>query len=58
MNYSTDQPFLYSVVREKAYEYGVIKPKLPSYILENLKTPLLYFRELEIYFMDLAGKST
>ncbi len=54
MNYSTDQPFLYSVVREKAYEYGVIKPKIPSYILENLKYTLWTWQEkaLELFLTN------
>ena len=54
MNYLTDQPFLYSVVREKAYEYGVIKPKLPSYILENLKYTLWTWQEkaLELFLTN------
>ena len=54
MNYSTDQPFLYSVVREKAYEYGVIKPILPSYILENLKYTLWTWQEkaLELFLTN------
>jgi len=54
MNYPTDQPFLYSVVREKAYEYGVIKPKLPSYILENLKYTLWTWQEkaLELFLTN------
>jgi len=54
MNYSTDQPFLYSVVREKAYEYGVIKPKIPSYILENLKYTLWTWQKkaLELFLTN------
>ncbi|HZK11256.1 MAG TPA: DEAD/DEAH box helicase family protein [Atribacterota bacterium] len=54
MNYSTDQPFLYSVIREKAYEYGIIKPKIPSYILENLKYTLWTWQEkaLELFLTN------
>ncbi len=28
---------LYRVVREKAFEYGIVKPPIPNYISENLK---------------------
>lgn len=28
---------LYGVVKEKAYDYGILKPEIPGYILDNLK---------------------
>ena len=28
---------LYGVVKEKAYDYGILKPEIPSYVTDNLK---------------------
>ena len=28
---------LYNVIREKAYDYGILKPEIPGYVLDNLR---------------------